>query len=77
MKSTILSLTIGSLVIVDNSKLASVKAVDGKRGRKGGTKVTLTLCDGSEIVTGWRNPTVSTLAVATLADCEAYFAGVQ
>lgn len=73
MKSTILSLTIGSLVIVDNSKLAQVVSVDGKRGCKGDTKVTLTLRDGSELITGWREPSVNSLRVASLADCETYF----
>jgi len=74
MKSTILALVIGSLVLVDGS-LGTVTAIAGTRGCKGDTKVTVTLRDGSEVTTGWREPTVKDLHVATLAECEAYFTG--
>lgn len=75
MKSLILSLSVGSLVVVDGS-LAEVTSSKGCRGCKGDTVVACRRMDGTEVSTGWRNPAVKELRIAGLADCAAAF-GVE
>jgi len=75
MKEMILSLAVGSLVVVDG-ELAEVKSSKGTRGCKGDTLVVLRTLGGAEVTTGWRTPAVKELRIATMTDAAGAF-GVE